>query len=94
MMFVDISTVFGFPSNVSAEWRIVYESTKWSVWSLGLGYVIYACCNSQGFLVDWFLSLKIWMPLSRITFSAYLLHELVIRALEFNFNFFLSNNIS
>ena len=67
-----------FKVNVTTGWRITYESTKWSVWSLGLGYVIYACCVSQGALVGWFLSLKIWMPLSRMTFSAYLLHELVI----------------
>ena len=90
MIFVDISAIFGFPSDVSTEWRIAHESCKWSVWSLGLGYIIYACCNSQGFIVDWFLSLKIWMPLSRITFSAYLLHELVIRTLEFSQIFFKS----
>ena len=70
-----------FEVHVTTTWRIIYESTKWSVWSLGLCYVIYACCNSQGALVNWFLSLQIWMPLSRITFKAYLLHEIVIRGL-------------
>jgi len=84
MTFVDINL---FLVDVTKETRITYESTKWSVWSLGLSYVIYACSNSQGALVEWFLSLKIWMPLSRITFSAYLLHELVIRALVYIFIF-------
>ena len=88
MTFVDINILEDTNFNVSKATRITYESTKWSVWSLGLSYVIYACCVSQGALVGWFLSLKIWMPLSRITFSAYLLHELVIRALVYKVLFF------
>ena len=40
--------------------------------------VIYACVTSQGGLVNSFFSWSVWIPLSRLTFSAYLFHTTII----------------
>ena len=63
----------------------LYLSVRYSVWALGVAYIIYACVTSKvAFLINWFLSLSIWMPLSRISFSAYLIHEFVLKTYTFS----------
>jgi len=59
---------------------LFYLTMRYSVWALGVAYIIYACVTTKlAFLINWFLSLSIWIPLSRISFSAYLIHEFVIK---------------
>lgn len=53
--------------------HIMYQSTSRTVWSLGLAGIIYSCLISGGIIND-ILSWKIWIPLSRLSFSAYLVH--------------------
>jgi hypothetical protein len=58
---------------------VLFLSVRYPVWAIGVAYIIYACVTSQAFLINWFLTLTIWTPLSRISFSAYLIHEFVIK---------------
>lgn len=53
---------------------LLYQSTSRVIWSVGLGYIVYACSSKQGGLFNSFFCLKIWIPLSRLSFSAYLVH--------------------
>eukprot|EP00731_Ephydatia_muelleri_P010596 Em0005g1182a len=50
-------------------------------WGVGLGCVTYACHSGHGGWVNTFLSLGFWVPLSRLTFSAYLVHPIVLGVL-------------
>ena len=52
-------------------------------WSLGLAIVIFICHNGYGWIVNTFLSMSFWIPLSRLTFTAYLVHEIVLFVLIF-----------
>ena len=47
-------------------------------WSLGLALLIFACHYGYGGPINWFLSMKIWIPLSRISYNAYLLHPFIL----------------
>jgi len=48
------------------------------VWAVAIGWVIFACHNGRGGLVDSFLSWKAFIPLSRLTYAVYLVHPMVV----------------
>ncbi|XP_065079673.1 nose resistant to fluoxetine protein 6-like [Ochlerotatus camptorhynchus] len=52
----------------------VYESTNRVVWAGCLAWIVFACVNGYGGPIDTFLSLSIWQPLGRLSYSIYLLH--------------------
>lgn len=71
-----------------------YDSLKRISWCLALSWVILACHLSYGGFVQKFLSLPIWLPISKLSFCIYLVHlpvQLVylasIRAPQFFSNF-------
>lgn len=55
----------------------LYISLSRVVWALALSYIIFACVHGYGGPVNWFLSLSLWQPLSRLSYSIYLLHMCV-----------------
>ena len=58
--------------------HIFYQSTSRIVWSIGTACVIFACGISKGKLINKILTLRFWIPLSRLSYSAYLIHCSVI----------------
>ena len=61
-----------------AAGNVSYIMLSRLAWGVGLGCVTYAC---HGGWVNTFLSLGFWVPLSRLTFSAYLVHPIVLGVL-------------
>lgn len=55
-----------------------YESFKRLFWCLAVGWIIIACHQSYGDLVKRFLSLSVWLPISKLSFAIYLIHIPVI----------------
>ncbi|KPM07832.1 Acyltransferase-like protein 3 [Sarcoptes scabiei] len=49
-----------------------------TLWGIILSMVIWLCITGNGFFVGHFLSLKVFRPLSRMTYSVYLSHVFVI----------------
>ena len=47
-------------------------------WSVGVALIVFACHNGHGWVINDFLSMKIWISLSRLTYSAYLIHLFLI----------------
>lgn len=58
--------------------NFLYITLSRPIWGLGLAAIIFACHNGYGWVIDSFLSMKVWTPLSRMTFNAYLMHPIVI----------------
>ena len=58
--------------------NIMYITFSRCAWSVGLALLVFACHNGYGGLINTFLSMKIWTPLSRLTFNAYLVHPLIL----------------
>ncbi|XP_073964184.1 O-acyltransferase like protein-like isoform X3 [Choristoneura fumiferana] len=56
---------------------IVNNSFRRSCWSLALCWMIFACAHGYGGPVNWFLSLRLWKFLARISYAIYLFHSLV-----------------
>lgn len=51
-----------------------YDSLKGIAWGLALGWIILACHLSYGGIVKRFLSLSLWLPISKLSFCLYLVH--------------------
>ena len=47
-------------------------------WSLGLALLVFACHYGYGGPINWFLSMKFWIPLSQVSYNAYLIHPLIL----------------
>ncbi|KAL9976327.1 hypothetical protein ACROYT_G013617 [Oculina patagonica] len=80
-----VSSVYGVYTYYKEDGRpftqaenVIYGTFSRFVWGLALAWVIYACHKGYGSLVNKFLSASYWIPLSRLTYSAYLLHPIVL----------------
>lgn len=56
----------------------LYSATSRIVWSLSLAWITFASITGYGWIFNSFLSCKIWIPLSRLSYCAYLIHPIVI----------------
>ncbi|XP_026319605.1 O-acyltransferase like protein-like [Hyposmocoma kahamanoa] len=50
------------------------NSFRRPAWSIGVGWLIFACTEGYGGPINWFLSLKFWKLPSRLSYAMYLLH--------------------
>ncbi|XP_016976447.1 nose resistant to fluoxetine protein 6 [Drosophila rhopaloa] len=46
-------------------------------WPLGLCWVVFACMQGYGGLANSFLSFPLWQPLSKLSYSAYIIHMFI-----------------
>ncbi|CRL06390.1 CLUMA_CG019121, isoform A [Clunio marinus] len=57
---------------VNASYNAFYRSG----WALSLAWIIFACHNGYGGIINWFLSLPQFQPLARMSLSVYLSHRI------------------
>uniref|UniRef100_L7LX95 Nose resistant-to-fluoxetine protein N-terminal domain-containing protein n=1 Tax=Rhipicephalus pulchellus TaxID=72859 RepID=L7LX95_RHIPC len=62
----------------SRSWAAVYGGFARSTWALGLSWIIIASVAGYGGVVSKILSWKALVPLSRLTFSAYIIHPVLM----------------
>ena len=81
--FFCLSTLYGFygtwhghPFNPAEN--VVYFMFSRFTWALGLALLVFICHNGYGWVVNSFLSMGFWVPLSRLTFIAYLVHPTIL----------------
>ena len=83
---IGISAVYGlyggFQGRVltGAE-NILYNMLARSGWGVALAIVLFACHHGYGGPINSFLSMPFWIPLSRLTYTAYLMHPIVLFAI-------------
>jgi len=77
-----IAVTYGPYSKADYTWKmidnVIYGMFFRFVWAVAIGWVIFACHNGKGGLVNSFLSWKAFIPLSRLTYATYLVHPMVI----------------
>lgn len=73
-LFVPDGTAPDFSTGVSA----LYNATSRTAWALSVAWVIFACATGYGGPVNTLLSWNGIVPLSRLTYCAYLVHPLVM----------------
>ena len=54
--------------------NILYQSTSRILWAFALGFIIFSCSMKKGGFVNDILCWTVWVPLSRLSFCAYLIH--------------------
>ncbi|XP_003741644.1 nose resistant to fluoxetine protein 6 [Galendromus occidentalis] len=59
-------------------WSALYAGLVRGIWSLGVSWLIYICAMGCGGAVNWILTLRALVPISRLSFSIYLIHILVL----------------
>jgi peptidoglycan/LPS O-acetylase OafA/YrhL len=77
------STVYGLYSSwdrggLSLAENVSYFMFSRFVWGVGLALLVFACHNGYGRAINAFLSMKFWIPLSRLTYTAYLIHPMLL----------------
>lgn len=65
-------------SKPSIAWAAVYGGFARSIWALGLAWIIFASVAGYGGVVSKILSWKALVPLSRLTFCAYIIHPVLM----------------
>lgn len=79
----------------SVQVAAAYSALSRVLWSLGLCWITFVSLQQCGGPLSTFLSLKVWTPLSRLTYCAYLVHPLIIaifygsRHQTFDYSFYL-----
>lgn len=61
-----------------------YSSLSHSAWAMALAWIVIACSTGNGGYLNKFLSATCLYPFSRVTYCAYLVHPIVIRAYALN----------
>lgn len=56
----------------------MYDILSRVFWAVAICYVVFACHHGYGGLINWFLSHPLWQPLSRLSYSIYLVHLPII----------------
>lgn len=60
----------------------------WSIghifWSIALCYIIFACVHDSGGPINCFLSQPFWQPISKLSFSIYLIHYHLLSVIMFS----------
>lgn len=80
VMFPDLyGLYFTYHDHVPSRFEnILYISVGRFAWGVGLAVIVFICHNGYGWFINSFLSMKIWTPLARMTYCAYLVHPVVI----------------
>lgn len=85
-----ISTILGLYSvfglfyyaktgDISEWWRGLYALVGRPSYALAIAWVAFACATGNGGPVNTFLGWKLFVPLSKITYCAYLLHPILLQ---------------
>lgn len=61
-----------------------YSSLSHSAWAMALAWIVIACSTGNGGFLNKFLSATFLYPFSRVTYCAYLVHPIIIRAYALN----------
>ncbi|XP_064616908.1 nose resistant to fluoxetine protein 6-like [Liolophura sinensis] len=79
-----ISVIYGMKGVNSNDVQLtndvnaLYNAISRTAWALALAWVVFACCTGHGGVVNRILSWDIFVPLSRLTYCAYLVHPIVM----------------
>lgn len=63
---------------LSVDVLAFYTAVHRIVWALAVGWVLFACVTGYGGFVNTILSWKPFIPLSRLTYCAYLVHPIIM----------------
>ncbi|XP_018300565.1 nose resistant to fluoxetine protein 6 [Mycetomoellerius zeteki] len=79
----NIFVLFGlYKRQISVLYTAIYVALSRTVWAIGIAWIVIVCCTEHGGIVKELLTCKIWIPLSRLTYCAYLLNPFIIHSIR------------
>ncbi|EGT38650.1 hypothetical protein CAEBREN_31353 [Caenorhabditis brenneri] len=70
---------FAKTGDISKPWEILYTLFGTPAYSLAIGWVVFACTTGNAGPVETVLSWRFYVPFSKTTFCAYLLHPIMLQ---------------
>ncbi|CAB0032047.1 unnamed protein product [Trichogramma brassicae] len=78
----NLSVLFGlYERRIDVLTAAFYVALSRTVWAVGLAWLLVACCTGHAGIVNKILCFKAWIPLSRLTYCAYLLNPFLINSI-------------
>ncbi|XP_067203349.1 nose resistant to fluoxetine protein 6-like [Linepithema humile] len=79
----NIFVLFGlYKRHISVLSTAIYIALSKTVWAIGIGWIVIACSTKNGGIIEKILSFKGFIPLSRLTYCAYLIHPFIIQSIN------------
>ncbi|XP_067204228.1 nose resistant to fluoxetine protein 6-like [Linepithema humile] len=79
----NISVLFGlYKRHISVLSTAIYIALNKTAWAIGIGWIVIACSTKNGGIIEKILSFKGFIPLSRLTYCAYLIHPFIIQSIN------------
>ncbi|PAV56380.1 hypothetical protein WR25_15490 [Diploscapter pachys] len=75
---------FAKTGDISEWWKILYVLCGRNAYALALGWAAFACATGNGGPINRFLSWRFFVPLSKCTFCAYLIHPILLQVYNFS----------
>ncbi|XP_018395788.1 PREDICTED: nose resistant to fluoxetine protein 6-like [Cyphomyrmex costatus] len=86
-----ITMVSVYDRHISILAASIYVAVYRVLWAVGIAWIIVACLTQNGGIICRILSFKGWVPLSRLSYCAYLLNPIIIHSFrlqsEISFHF-------
>ncbi|XP_029676634.1 nose resistant to fluoxetine protein 6-like [Formica exsecta] len=79
----NIFVLFGlYNRRISVLSSAIYVALNRTVWAIGIAWIVIVCSTKHGGIIKQVLSFKVWIPLSRLTYCAYLLNPFIIHSIH------------
>ncbi|XP_014602889.1 PREDICTED: LOW QUALITY PROTEIN: nose resistant to fluoxetine protein 6-like [Polistes canadensis] len=59
-----------------------YAALGRTIWAIGIAWLVIACSTNNGGILNRILSFKVWIPLSRLTYTVYLINPILITSIQ------------
>nr|CAD7203226.1 unnamed protein product [Timema douglasi] len=75
----NLAPLFGlYDRDISPFTAAIYVALSRTAWGIGLSWLIVACCTNNAGFINRILSFPGWVPMSRLTYCAYLLNPMLM----------------
>ncbi|XP_043253992.1 nose resistant to fluoxetine protein 6-like [Colletes gigas] len=75
----NVTVLYGLiDRNLPIFLSVAYAALSRVIWAFGIAWLVVACATNNGGIINKVLSHPIWLPLSRMSYSIYLLNPLLI----------------
>ncbi|XP_035739853.1 nose resistant to fluoxetine protein 6-like [Vespa mandarinia] len=81
----NILVLFGlWEKRISVISAAIYVAFARTAWAIGLAWLVIACVTNHGGIITKILSLKSWIPFSKLSYCVYLLNPIVTNSIYLN----------
>lgn len=77
-VFISYCLTYTYPRIATPLENALCDSLVRVAWPGAISYIIFACVHNYGGPVNWFLGHPFWQPLSRLSYTIYLVHFPVV----------------